>query len=186
MESLAVPNRRLREGIFDLLEHLDIKDGDVYHFARKGLERCYGCLAMAVNASSLDPTPIRKLVSTHLMEKKNIILESVLRVLAIHDDTGRMKTAWQGVLSSNTKYQSNAVELISSLLDRRLFETLRPLVESPTPEVAVMEGRAFVTLPRLDDTGVDLYKQLVASDGLGGCRAGAGSECGRPGTHAER
>ena len=164
VESLAVPNTRLRKGLFQLLEHLDIKDGDIYDFADKGLESCYLYLAMALNVISLPPTPMRDLVKTHLLEKKELVLENVIRVLVIHDDTGRMKTAWKGIFSSNQKHNANAIELLGDLLDRRLFNTMRPLLESPTPAVAVMEGRPFVTIPEFDTKGVDVYNRLVLSE----------------------
>ncbi len=164
VEALAIPDRRLRKGIFDLLEHLDIKDGDIYHFARNGLESCYHYLAMGLNMASLPSTPVRELVKTHLFQKKDLMLENVIRVLAIHDETGRIKTAWKGVFSSNKKHQANAVELMADLLDRRLFATMRPLLESPTPAVAVTEGRSFATIPDFDDKGVDVYNRLVLSE----------------------
>ncbi len=164
VESLAIPDRQLRKGIFDLLEHLDIKDGDVYHFARNALESCYLYLAMGLNVGDLPSTPVRELVKIHLMEKKDLILENLIRVLVIHDGTGRMKTAWKGVFSSDKKYQANAIELMSDLLDRRLFAIMRPLLESPTPAIAVMEGRAVATIPNFDKKGLDVYKRLVSSE----------------------
>jgi len=164
VESLAVPDTRLRKGLFALLEHLDVKDADVYDFADKGLKKCYLYLAMALNVSSLPATPMRDLVKTHLLQKKELVLENVIRVLVIHDDTGRMKTAWKGIFSSNQKHKSNAVELLGDLLERRLFETMRPLMESPTPDVAVREGRPFVTLPEFDAKGLEVYHRLVLSE----------------------
>ena len=164
VEALAIPDRRLRKGIFDLLEHLDIKDGDIYHFAEDGLQNCYHFLAMGLNMDSLPATPVRELVKTHLFQKKDLILENVIRVLAIHDDTGRIKTAWKGVFSSNIKHRANAVELLSDLLDRRLFSVMQPLLESPTPAVAVMEGRHFTTIPDFDEKGVDVCTRLVLSE----------------------
>ncbi|MFK5951777.1 MAG: Npt1/Npt2 family nucleotide transporter, partial [Desulfobacterium sp.] len=164
VESLAIPDRRLRKGLFELLEHLDIKDGDVYAFARKGLESCYLYLAMGLNVASLPSTPVRELVKTHLFQKKELILENVIRVLVIHDETGRMKTAWKGISSSDKKHNANATELLGDLLDRRLFDTMRPLLESPTPAVAVMEGRPFATIPEFDTKGMDVYNRLVLSE----------------------
>ncbi len=164
VESLAIPDRRLRKGLFELLEHLDIKDGDVYHFARKGLESCYLYLAMGLNVASLASTPVRELVKTHLFQKKELILENVIRVLVIHDETGRMKTAWKGIFSLDKKHNANAIELLGDLLDRRLFDIMRPLLESPTPAVAVMEGRFFVTIPKFDTKGMDVYNRLVLSE----------------------
>lgn len=163
VESLAVPDTRLRKGLFELLEHLDIKDGDIYHFARKGLENCYLYIAMGLNIDSLPTTPVRELVKTHLFQKKELILENVIRVLVIRDETGRMKTAWKGIFSLNQKHNANAIELLGDLLDRRLFDTMRPLLESPTPEVAVMEGRPFVTIPEFDSKGVEVFHRLVLS-----------------------
>jgi HEAT repeat protein len=164
VESLAIPDSRLRKGLFELLEHLDIKDGDVYHFAGKGLESCYHYLAMGLNVASLPSTPVRELAKTHLLQKKELVLENVIRVLVIHDETGRMKTAWKGIFSSDKKHNANAIELLGDLLDRRLFDTMRPLLESPTPAIAVMEGRPFATIPDFDEKGVDVYNRLVLSE----------------------
>jgi hypothetical protein len=115
VESLGLPSTRIRRGLFELLETLDIKKFDVMMFARNNLSRAYEHLALARSLEDLPQSGIRDLAMDHLKEKKERILENILKVLAIHDQSKRMKSAWQGIFSSDTRQRANAVELLQNL-----------------------------------------------------------------------
>jgi hypothetical protein len=132
-------------------------------FAKKNLEKSYGYLAMAASLENLPQGRMRDLVITHLSEKKELTLENIIRVLAMHDQTGRLRTAWQGIFSADKRQRANAIELLNGILDRKTFNTMLPLLESPTIDAALTEGRKLARIPRFDPDGKQVVSDLCSS-----------------------
>ena len=164
VESLGLPSTKTRRGLFELLETLDIKEFDVLMFAKQNLNKCYTFLAMGENLNELPQGRIKDLVIEHLFQKKERVLENIIRVLAIHDGTGRMKTAWRGIFSTDTRQKANSIELLSDILDRKTFNALLPLLESPSPALALAEGKNLVKLPVLDPEYKAVFANLLTSE----------------------
>ena len=163
VESLGMPSTRIRRGLFQLLEHLDIKEFEILMFAKENLKKSYAYLAMDENLAHLPKGKMRDLTSEHLLQKKDLVLENIIRVLAIHDQTGRMRTAWRGIFSTDTRQRANAIELLSDILDRKTFNSMLPLLESPTPTMTLEEGRKIIKIPKLDPEGKTVLKNLLTS-----------------------
>jgi len=164
VESLGLPNTRIRRALFELLESLDIKNFDVFVFAKQNISKCYSYLAMSEALENRSESRIKRLVKEHLVQQKELGLENVIRVLAIHDQTGRMKTAWKGIFSADTKQRANAIELLSDILDKKIFNTMLPLLESPTPAVALADGSNLVKIPSFDSDGKAVLLKLISSE----------------------
>lgn len=165
VKSLAIPGTKIRRGIFQLLEHMDIKEFDILMFAKTHIKKSYAFLAMGENLKQLPQSPVQSLVIEHLFQKKEVMLENVIRVLAINDKSGRMKTAWRGIFSPDTRQRANAIELLNDVLDRKTFNAMVPLLESPSPEIALDEGKKLVKLPELDGAGKDVLTTLLNAKG---------------------
>lgn len=164
VESLGLPSTKIRRGLFELLETLDIKEFEVLMFAKENLNKSYAYLAMGENLNQLPQGRMKDLAVEHLFQKKELLLENIIRVLAIHDSTGRMKTAWRGIFSSDTRQKANSIELLNDVLDRKTFNTMLPLLESPTPALALAEGKKRVKLPKLDLEGKAVFASLLTSE----------------------
>ncbi len=163
VESLGLPSTRIRKGLFNLLDTLDIKEFDVLIFAKKNLEKSYEYLAMAASLENLPQCPMRDLAVSHLVERKELILENIVRVLAIHDQTGRMRTAWQGIFSADARQRANAIELLNDILDRKTFNTMLPLLESPNTTVALADGKKLAKIPGFSSDGKQAVSELLSS-----------------------
>jgi hypothetical protein len=163
VESLGLPSTKIRRGLFKLLETLDIKEFDVLMFARNNLSRAYEYLALARSLETLSQSGVRDLAMTHLKEKKERVLENILKVLAIHDQSNAMKSAWQGIFSSDTRQRANAIELLNDVLDKKIFKTMRPLLENSNPSEALAEGRKLTKIPKFDTTGKQAVSHLLSS-----------------------
>ena len=150
IESLALPNRRIREGIFSLLESLQIKDLDVVRFARSQLERAYRNLAEAEALDSNQDGAAKDLLHDHLVQKKRDRLDMVLRVLATQDRSGKMRIIWRGLFSADSRQRSNALEALETSLGRTLSRTMVPLLEDYSASQCVSEGKKFFQLPSFD------------------------------------
>ncbi|MBW2203300.1 MAG: cyclic nucleotide-binding domain-containing protein, partial [Deltaproteobacteria bacterium] len=110
VESLNIPRRKVREGIFVLLESLNIKDLDMFRFARSQVERCYNYLAEMEGLRHLPEGQERDLIIDHLENKKHIELENIVRVLATEDRSGQMRIIWRGLFSTDARQRSNLLE----------------------------------------------------------------------------
>jgi ATP/ADP translocase len=161
IESLVIPNRKLREGVFSLLESLEIKDVDVFRFARSQLERAYRNLSEAEALRSLQGGEARDLLMDHLVEKKNARLETILRVLATQDRSGRMRIVWRGIYSADSRQKSNAIEALEDLVGHSLSKTMLPLVEDLSSSECLAIGRKNFELPNFDSNGEILYHHLL-------------------------
>ena len=164
VESLGIPGTRIRRGLFELLETLDIKELDVFMFAKKNLDKCYAYLAMSQNLEKQPSGKMRDLAIEHLIFQKELVLENIIRVLAIRDQTGRMKTAWRGIFSPDTGQRANAIELLNDIMDRQLFNAMLPLLESPTPAMALTEGKKVAIIPKFDPEGKQVFSNLISSE----------------------
>jgi hypothetical protein len=163
IESLALPNRSLREGVFHLLESLRIRDVDVVRCARAMLERAYRNLAEAEALLFFQESRERDLLREHLLQKKEARLETLLRVLVTQDHSGQMRIIWRGLSSADSRQRSNAIEALEDSLERSISGALLPLLEDLPPSQALAEGRKTFQIPSFDsDRGGGLYRHLLA------------------------
>ena len=161
IEALNIPNKKLREGLFTLLDRLQIRDVDIFRFARGQLEGAYKSLAETEGAQSLPETPGRELLLAHLVEQRRQIVENVLRVLEIQDTRGSMRTICRGVVSQDGRQRANSQEALDDLLDHSLSRILLPLLEDVTPERALPAGRKHFRLPDYRDHPSALLGHLL-------------------------
>ncbi len=129
IESLTIPKRRLRRGVFTLMESLKISDRDIIAFAKGQLARAYGNLMEAKGLEGLEASPARDLLIDHMGDKKDVRLETILRVLSTQDDSDQMRIVWRGLGSPDDRLRSNAVEALEALVGRALSEAMIPLLE---------------------------------------------------------
>ena len=147
VESLNIPRRRIREGIFSLLESLNIKDLDLYRFARAQLERCYNHILEIENFSAFPEGEGKNLMISHLNQKVQVKLETILRVLATEDRTGQMRIIWRGIFSTDKRRKSNSLEALDDTLDLSLSSIILPLLEGLDNKDVLAVGRKKFKLP---------------------------------------
>jgi ATP/ADP translocase len=164
IESLNIPRRKVREGIFELLESLDIKDVDVFRFARSQVERCYNYLAESEGLGSLPESEERDLLIAHLENKRVMELENVLRVLAMEDRSGQMRVIWRGIFSANVRQRANSLEALDDLMDVSLSRIMLPLLEEAAPSETLRMGRKNFQLADFDSDRSAIYSHFLATE----------------------
>ena len=162
IESLALPKRRIREAIFTLLESLEIKDVDVYRFARSQCERAYNNLAEAETLSALPESKDRELLFDHLLQKKKERLDTVLRVLTTQDSSGRIRIIWRGLYAADSRQRSNALEALETSVGRPLSQIMIPLLEEYSISQCLGEAKKFFELPHFDPNPGTLVNHLLS------------------------
>lgn len=166
IESLARPNRHLRKNLFHLLETFEIKDLDLYRFTTEGLRECYICLAKAEALENVPESKVQKLLFDHMLEKKDLILENIFRILSLHDQDSRMRTVRRGIFSKDTRVQGNSIELLGNILDRKRFGMFQPLIEGFSLHRSVVSGKKFFRLPRLIPIETHLFPAFLNSEDM--------------------
>ena len=141
IESLNIPRRKIREGVFDLLEELNIGDIDAYRFARTQLGESYAYLMAVEYIETFPASEARDLLTDHLEQKSRLELENVLRVLALQDKSGQMKIIWRGLFSSDSGQRANSMEALDDLLDRSLTKILLPVLGGASLSEKAAVGR---------------------------------------------
>ncbi len=161
VESLVARRRRIRDGLFDVLETLNIKDLDVFRFVRAQMERSYRNLSEAVALKHVPDCDERNLLIDHLRQSKQTRLENVLRVLAIQDRTGQMRIVWRGLASADPRQRSNSVEALDDLLDPSLTRIMLPLLEAIPDDQCLRIGSRHFDLPRFNSDLGAIYRHLL-------------------------
>jgi len=159
VESLNIPRRQVREGIFDLLDTLGIKELDIIKFARSRAEHCYHVVAEIEALKDLPESSERDLLMAHLENKKQVGIETMLRVLATEDRSGRMRAIWRGVFSADQRRRSNGLEALDDLLDASLSKVMLPLIENLSAQETLAVGKKNFKLPNFDK--IDILPYLL-------------------------
>ncbi|MBW1819110.1 MAG: cyclic nucleotide-binding protein [Deltaproteobacteria bacterium] len=163
VEGITLPDRRMRENIFRLFESLDIKDVEIYNFARAQMEKAYGMLAAAGAVARLPESPRRELLEDHLKQQKALLGENVLRVLVARDRSGRMRNVWRGISSPDPQRRANSVEALDDLADRSISKILTPLLEDLPPDQCLAVGKKHFK-SSLEDYRADTVLVQILTD----------------------
>jgi hypothetical protein len=161
VESLTIPRRKVREGLFEILESLNIKDLDLFRFARSQIEKGYACMVEVDGLRHLPESRERDLLMDHLDQKRFFQMENVLRVLATEDRSGKMKTIWRGISSADDRQRSNSLEALDDTMDPSLSRILIPLLEGRPMSERLAIGRKYFQLPDFKSKTDGLYAQLL-------------------------
>jgi HEAT repeat protein len=162
VESLTIPRRRVREGIFELLESLNIKDVEIFRFARSQLEEAYGYLTSIDGLRRMAEDPKQELLIDHLNQKKTVRLDNVLRVLATQDRSGQMRIIWRGISSADSRQRSNSLEALENVMDPSLSRIMMPLLEGVPLSQCLTVGRKHFPLPHFDSNPATLCSHLLS------------------------
>jgi HEAT repeat protein len=163
VESLTIPNSRIRKAIFNLLESLNIKDLDVFRFARNQIKGSYQYLSDALSLETFPENDSRNLLVDHLNQKKLQRIENILHVLALQDTSGQMKIIYRGIFSSDSRKRSNAMEALENMTDKQLFKEMIPLMESSSPQESLNIGRKRFQLIGSDSGEKVFISQLLSA-----------------------
>ncbi len=141
IKELNSPNPQMRESIFLVLDKLQIKDLDLYRFAKDQIEGAYKYLAESEGIGSLPVCEARDLLLGHLTQQRYAIVDRVLRVLAIQDRSERLRIIRRGLASSDARERANSQEALDDLLDHKLSRILIPLLEDEGTSQTLAAGR---------------------------------------------
>ena len=162
--ALAIPGRHLREAVFSLIQTLQIRGIDLYRFARTQLEEAYTRIAEYEAVLNLEENPCRNLLLDHLEHQGAILVDNVLRVMAITDHTGQLEIIRQGLTSTDRRQRANSQEALNDLIDRRLALILLPLLDGDKHSQVLTAARKYFKLPWFDGDPQTICTHLLGND----------------------
>lgn len=161
LETLSSPRRSTREGILGILESMDIKDIDVVRFANGHTRHAYENLIAAEALDRLPGGAATELLRNHLQQQARVDVEIVLRVLAAHDPTGRIRILARSLFYTDSRQADNSLEALDSLLPRAVFRPLLPLLEKSAHAQPAVTARRFYKLPDFTADDFSLVEYLA-------------------------
>jgi hypothetical protein len=190
VKSLSLPQKKVREALFELLEEMSIKDLDVFRFVEFQARACFQLTAQAQGIRRLPENDLQHLLAVHLDERVWFALQTTLRVLAAQDRSGRMHRINRGIFSGDQRQRANSLEAMDDILDKRLVRVLMPLLEAMDSGERIAAGRRFFpdavetqSPPRLFDSLLESRNWVTLMLTL--ILAGQSEETGLPVTRIE-
>ena len=133
-EFLHPASRRMREGIFEILQALDIKDPDLFAFFKGEIREACICLAVAKTLEKLPVSLSRDLLLRHLSEIRDVHIQAGLRVASIKDDSGQVRLILRSLFSQDHRRRANALEVMENTMHPRLVHALMPFLDGTPPD----------------------------------------------------
>ncbi|MCF8034551.1 MAG: HEAT repeat domain-containing protein [Desulfarculaceae bacterium] len=162
IESMTLPNRRIRDGLYRLMAELKISDREIIAFARSNLEFAYLNLAEVKALGKLPEGPERDLLTQHLTERIKSRINTILRVLSTQEESDQMRLIIRGLSSVNAKMRSNAVEALESMVGHDISQAMIPLLEDGPVNETLALGRKLFKMPLRFAQTQELFADLLA------------------------
>jgi hypothetical protein len=163
-ESLTARSRRVREGIFHLVQTLQVSDVAIFEFCRDQLRRAYEHVAEVKSVEELPVSGARDLLAEHLDQKRGRRVENVMRTLVARDPSGEMRAIWRGTTSDNARRRANSLEALETRLDRALACLLLPMLESVPLEERLRAGQKMLGVVPLPENGAAILSKMLAGE----------------------
>jgi len=145
--ALGGHSRRIRDGLFEVVRALDIKEMEGYRFCVEQLKIAYELLSRIEMLQNAPPGNARELLLTHLDELRLQRVDNVMRHLIARDTSGQFAPIHQAILSNDERKKGDSIEALDSLLDKRLSRILLPMLENESREEVLAAGRRHLGRP---------------------------------------
>ena len=163
VKSLSLPQKKVREALFDLLGDMAIKDLDVFRFIRDQARICFHLTAQARSIRQLPESDLQQLLAFHLDERVWFALQTAIRVLAAQEGSGRMHKISRGIFSDDQRQRANSLEAMDDILDNSIVKLLMPLLEDMDADERINAGRRLFPDIGKGLTSDELFESLLQS-----------------------
>ena len=133
-ECLHPASARMRDGIFEILKALEIKEPDLFAFFEEELRRAGICLSVSQCLSDAPVSLSRDLLLQHLSELGMGHVQTALQVASIKDDSGQVRVLLRSLFSGDDRLRANGLEAMESTIHPRLVKRLMPFLDGRPPE----------------------------------------------------
>jgi len=163
VKSLSLPQKSVRDALFDLLADMAIKDLDVFRFVQGKARTCFQLMIQAQGVRQLSGKALQPLLALHLDERVWFTQQTMLRVLAAQDRSGRMHKIARGIFASDERQRANSLEAMDDILDRNLVRLLAPLFDDSDIASCIAAGKRLFPGQLREPTQGGLWDGLLIS-----------------------
>jgi HEAT repeat protein len=163
IKSLSLPQKKVRESLFYLLQDMAVKDLDMFRFVQLQTLSCYQLTTQAKGIRQLSGGALQELLAVHLDERVWFTIETTIRVLAAQDRSGRINQLTQGLFSTDLRQRANSLEAMDDILDKSIVRLLMPLLEHMDPAERIAAGRRLFPGKVEEDSTPTLFENLLKS-----------------------
>lgn len=142
--AMGTYSRRVLEGLFQVMQLLEISELDLVRFCRKELKVACQALDLADWLTRTPATVGRDLLLIHLEEVRKQRTENVLHGLSARDSSGQLETILHGLHATAAREKGDSLEALDSLLDPRLARILLPYLENRSPAEQLAVGKRYL------------------------------------------
>jgi len=163
LQGLSLPNRQARELVFRLLEQVEVTDTQLFKYGEQRIKEAYQCILDRDVLKAMANEHVPSLLITHLTERQTAIVKDLLRVIASQSKNQEFKVGWRAIYSANSSARGNALELLDTVLDRRIKLLLLPLLEGQEEELLSIAKKSLKLSPLDGDKG-GIIKGLISRE----------------------
>ncbi len=163
VKSLSLPQKKVRNSLFELLSDMAIKDLDVFRFVQLQVRDCFKLTIQAQGVRQLPSGSLQALLAVHLDERVWFTLQTTLRVLGAQDQSGRMQTIAKSIFSADKRQRANSLEAMDDILDRSLVRLLTPLLDDLDTASCIAAGQRLFPNELREPTTAALIDDLLIS-----------------------
>ncbi|MCJ7685963.1 MAG: MFS transporter [Desulfobacteraceae bacterium] len=149
LPALASPSRTVRNEVLAILEGLGAPSAKLSQFMIRELGKAYHYLAYAQALKASEGSNTIPLLTDHLLEKNDEIMEVVLRVLGVMEFKERMDVIIKAIQTGEKRDKENAVEALESSLHPGIRKILIPLLDERPLAEKVAIGQKRLKIDRL-------------------------------------
>jgi hypothetical protein len=163
VKSLSLPQKKLREALFDLLADMAIKDLDVFRFVKIQARSCYQLMIQAREIRKFPDGTVKELLACHLDERVWFNLQTTMRVLAAQDQSGRMQMIARSIFSPDRRQRANSLEAMDDILEKSMVRILSPLFDDMDISERIAAGQKLFPNELQAQTASALIGDLLLS-----------------------
>jgi len=143
VDAMGSCSRRVLDGLFQVLQALEIDELDMVRFCRRQVTEAYRLVDLARWLEGTPACTAQELLLIHLEELRQQRVENVIRGLAARDESGQIDTILHG-LAGQGREREDSLEALESLVDQRLWKILLPLLENWSTGDRLKAGNRFL------------------------------------------
>jgi hypothetical protein len=163
--ALASASRDVRDEIIEILEEMHAPPVELSRFIIQEMEKAYRNLAYIQPFQKIDHGLAIPLLRSHLMEKNDVILENILRVLALIEFGDRMDIIIRAIQTRDRRDIDKAIEVLQVSLHFGIKDILIPILEDMPLEEKLAQGQKRLKIALEGQYPIDKTFERLLQDG---------------------
>lgn len=155
IKALGSHKRAIRNGVLTILQRVEVKNLDFFNIIKKEINSAYKNLLDIDVLEQLEQNSYVRLLTQHLKETNNEIIETLFKILKILDKEGKLRLVERSLKTKDKTQLAMGIETLESFMNPKLIGDLIPLLDDIPNHV-----RTNIAKKRLSLKSDDQYNML--------------------------